>query len=162
MQVVAILIGVIFLIFAASAVATQPAPASNAGLYDDIYKRWATFYNLDWKLLKAIAIVESNERASAVNPSDPSVGLMQVLCRGWPDQCTNTLYLAGWPPSNPQRLFDPEYNVEIASGILADNVNNFGIRKGIAVYNSNRARHETEPFSNQSYVDKVTARWGRL
>jgi soluble lytic murein transglycosylase-like protein len=136
--------------------------ASTQGQFDDLYQRYGSIYNIDWKLIKAIAIVESSENPNAVNPNDPSVGLMQVLCQGWPDSCTNTLYLDGWPPTDPKQLLDPEYNVKIGAGILADNIGKYGVRKGVAVYNSNKARYESEPFNNQSYLDKVMLKYGEL
>lgn len=132
---------------------------------DDIYRRHAQSVGVDWRLLKAIARVESSENPNAVNPSDPSVGLMQILCV--PDGkggCANKFNIAGWPPKNREELFNPDFNVLLGAQILAWNIQTFGTSKGIAVYNSWSARNDPRngPFRNQSYVDKVMAEYRAL
>lgn len=132
--------------------------------YDSLFQRYAGMFGVDWKLVKAIAMHESSLDPSQVNPSDPSVGLMQVLCEGYPDSttCTNKLNVSGWPPENSDRLFDPDYNVFIGTQILASNIRAYGTRKGVAVYNDWRAHTQTEPFENQAYVDTVFSIYERL
>ena len=125
---------------------------------DSLYEKYAARQGLDPMLLKAIARVESNENPKARNPADPSIGLMQVLCipdgRGG---CSNKLNVLDWPPESEGKLFDPDYNLHIASQILSWNTLTFGTLKGIAVYNSWGARNDPPdgPFRNQDYVDKV-------
>lgn len=134
------------------------------GSLDSIFKLYAQKHGLDWKLLKAIATVESSLNSAAVNPADPSYGLMQILCE--PDGkggCRNKFpAVTNWPPVNKAQLFDPEYNISVGSQILAWNISTYGMRKGVAVYNSWAARFESEPFKNQRYVDKVFAEYKRL
>lgn len=132
---------------------------------DDIYKRHATAAGLDWRLLKAVAIVESNENPQAVNPTDPSVGLMQVLCSGpgADGRCENRLNLPGWPPLR-EELFIPDVNVGFAAGILKWNLDTYGMPRGIAVYNrwASRLDPPAGPFGNQGYVDKVLREYRSL
>lgn len=140
-----------------------PDGEGNTVTLDDIYKDKAEQFNLDWRLIKAIAIVESNERPNAVNPSDPSMGLMQILCI--PDGkggCKNKFNIIAWPPKSKDELFDPDYNVFIGAQILKWNIDTYGLRQGVAVYNNWSARNESEPFSNQSYVDKVFREYNAL
>jgi soluble lytic murein transglycosylase-like protein len=125
---------------------------------NDLYKKHGRQKGVDWRLLKAIARVESSENPQAFNPNDPSIGLMQVLCRADESgKCTNKLNVQGWPPEDGTELFDPDYNLHIAAQILAWNIDQFGMPKGIAVYNAWKARHAPDegPFPNQGYVDKV-------
>jgi soluble lytic murein transglycosylase-like protein len=126
--------------------------------FDPIYKKYGEKYGVDWKLIKAIAQVESNENPQAVNPSDPSYGLMQIL---YP---TSLPAVENWPPDSSSELMAPDYNVSIGSQILAWNLNAFGFPKGIAVYNSWSARNDPDngPFQNQDYVNKVLAKYDAL
>lgn len=134
------------------------------GSIDSIFKLYGQKNDLDWKLLKAIATIESSLNASAVNPADPSYGLMQILCL--PDGkggCKNRFpAVNNWPPTSKAQLLDPEYNISVGAQILKWNIDTYGMRKGVAVYNSWAARYEKEPFKNQRYVDKVFAEYRRL
>jgi|APSaa5957512535_1039671.scaffolds.fasta_scaffold03441_2 hypothetical protein len=130
--------------------------------YNLLYKQFAVGKSYDWQLLKAIAMIESSENHLAENPADPSIGLMQVLCV--PDGkggCKNKLNVAGWDGIRAESLFDPEVNLKIASQILDWNIKKYGFNKGIAVYNRWESRNESEPFSNQSYLDKVLGAYDR-
>lgn len=130
-------------------------PNISAGKYDAIYQKYGKKYNVDWKLIKAIALTESSERPGAINPNDPSYGLMQVLCSGG-EVCTNKFpAIPNWNGMTRTKLLNPEINVDIAAQILRSNINAYGTRKAVAVYNKWGARNESEPFSNQSYVNKV-------
>ena len=134
----------------------QAIPKGFLALYQEIGAR----RGVDPDLLRALAIVESSERADAVRwnpPNDISVGLMQVLCI--PDEngvCKNRLNVEGWPTTF-DALKNPLVNLDIAAQIIAWNLNTFGFPKGIAVYNSWGAKDDPAngPFRNQRYVDKV-------
>jgi len=162
---VAVLAGIagLFAFFSTSAKATPKAPAVVATL-DTLYKKHARLHGVDWKLLKAIAQVESSENVNAENPADPSFGLMQILCQGSGATCTNKLNVDGWPPKNKQQLFDPDYNIHIGAQILAWNQQRYGFKRGIAVYNcwSCRTAPPDGPFKNQDYVDKVLTKFSGL
>jgi len=123
-----------------------------------LYQHYGQAYKLDWLLLKAIAIVESNENPDALNPRDPSTGLMQILCVPGPGgKCKNKLNVMGWDLATVERLKDPDFNLSIASQILKWNIDNYGFKRGIAVYNRWGSRNDPPngPFGNQAYVDKV-------
>lgn len=144
----------------AAAIAISFAAPIHAGdEFDDLYRNHAQAHGLDWKLIKAIAITESNERADAVHAQSQSVGLMQILCReDGSGGCANRLNdVAGWPPANRTLLFNASYSVLIGTQILAWNIRAYGLHKGIAAYNQWSARHTKsgKPFPNQDYVEKV-------
>jgi len=132
----------------------------------DIYKDWAQRTGLDWRLLMAIATVESGQDPNAKNLLDPSYGLMQVLCRAncHTCPCTNKLNVIGWDLATPEKLFEPDFNVQIASQILQWNIENYGFNRGIAVYNrwASRLDPPDGPYGNQGYVDKVLREYGAI
>ena len=132
---------------------------------DDLYESHGRQKGLDPILLKAIAIVESSENPNAKNPSDPSYGLMQILCQ--PDGqggCKNRLNVLDWPPQSSERLYDADYSLHIGSQILRWNIDQYGFNKGIAVYNSWTAHNDPQngPFCNQVYVDNVLKNYYNL
>jgi len=129
---------------------------------DDIYNTMGARYSVDPMLLKAIASIESSERPGVKNPSDPSYGLFQILCR--PDGnggCANQFNVTGWPPESSDQLFDPEYNAQIGAQIIKWNIDTYGFNRGIAVYNNWSARKSPKlgPFPNQNYVNKVLSKY---
>ena len=132
---------------------------------DEIYKIVGEEFTVDWRLIKALAIVESSERPGVKNAADPSFGLMQILCQ--PDGnggCSNTFNIEGWPPRSSDELFDPLYNVRLGTQIIKWNVETFGFKQGIAVYNNWGARNDSYdgPFRNQGYVNKVLSEFRKL
>lgn len=93
--------------------------------YDSLYKKYASIYDLDWKMLKAICIIESHEgRAPSVawglvNPSDiekskstdgKSWGIMQVTLPTARDYDSS---------ATAEKLNVPEYSMNIAAQHLA-------------------------------------------
>lgn len=126
---------------------------------NEIYKRYGSIYGVDWKLLKAIAQVESTENPGAVGDDGTSRGLMQIHCVApcATCNCTNNLNVLGWAEATPDKLFNPDFNVKIGVQILKWNMETYGYEKGIAVYNDWNSRKDPAhgPFRNQSYVDKV-------
>lgn len=135
--------------------------------FDQIYQDEGIEHNIDWRLLKAIAIQESNEDPNAVNPSDPSYGLMGILAVTDANGMIRTRLpaIADWPPSGGVlELLQPERNVHYAAEILSWNMTHFGFPRGLAVYNSWDAHTSpvNGPFTNQGYVDNVLALWQNI
>lgn len=140
---------------------------SNTNEFDAIFQREADRLGLDWRLLRAVATVESSLNPRAVNSADPSYGLMQILCTHHADGvCTNQFpAVRQWSGATTEKLLDPSYNVTIGAEILAWNLRAYGtIEKAIAVYNAWDQRNAPPrgPFKNQRYVDKVLAEYRRL
>lgn len=150
----AIVLGLVFL------VSKKAAAAELSATLDPLFQKWGRAYGVDPLLLKAHAIVESDLDAQAVNPSDPSYGLMQVLCSHKGDgRCTNRFNIEGWAGMTADRLLDPDANIRMAAQIVAYNIRAFGLPRAIAVYNryAERTSPPGGPFGNQRYVDKVLA-----
>lgn len=154
------------LTFRAKAVTEKRAETKRPAL-EELYREVGVRHGVNPRLLRAIAIIESGEDVDAVNPADPSFGIMQLLCtvdNSGQRVCRNTLNLPGWPPSKKQQLFDPVYNLEIAAGILRWNLENYGFPRGVAMYNAFGARMDPQngPFRNQGYVEKVLGEFNKL
>lgn len=92
--------------------------------FDSLFKKYAAQYNLDWKDLKAISLVESdlgrypsvahgmkfpNDVEKSKSQDGKSWGLMQV---------TVTTAKDFDPTASPEKLNDPEYSVMLASKYL--------------------------------------------
>lgn len=129
--------------------------------FDALFQKHGRQQGVDWRLLRAIAEVESHLNPRAINRRDPSIGLMGVLCRPRGETCGNRFDVAGWPPARREQLFEPDYNVSIGAQVLAWNIRTYGFTRGIAIYNQWDARltPRERPFPNQFYVDKVLARY---
>jgi soluble lytic murein transglycosylase-like protein len=107
------------------------------------YQNAGMQYSIDWRLLKAVAMQESNENPDAFNPDESggsSYGLLQIYCQGDTGPCRNDLYVDGWPPESRGRLFDVPFNLQIGAQILGWNLRTYGFPKGVAVYNCWGAR----------------------
>jgi soluble lytic murein transglycosylase-like protein len=141
-------------------------------LYDNLYRKHGSKQRLPWQLLKAIATIESNENPTAVNRADPSYGIMQILCSGSGDKCTNKFpAIPEFTTATKTKLLqDADFNIQIGAKILSYNLNytklgatNAGYRKAIAMYNRWAARNESDgSFANQTYVNRVWAEYQRL
>lgn len=158
-------VGLTFLLKRVGGQTAKAAPVLKAETdLDALYIKHGQQKGVDAMLLKAIARVESNENPNAVNATDPSYGLMQVLCRDGIGGCTNKLDVLDWNDASKTRLMDPDFNLHIASQILAWNVRTYGFMKGIAVYNSWGAHEDPRegPFRNDAYVKKVLGQYDSL
>lgn len=134
---------------------------------DSFYKRHGSYKNVDWRLLKAIAIVESGENHNAISPLNSNgtrdYGLMQL---SFPQ---NLPAIPDWPPTDVERLTnDIDYNVHIASWLLQWNIENTSsIPEAVAAYNAGISRVRSRPkqywpTSTQAYVDKVMREYAAL
>lgn len=139
----------------------NPNPVSKVSTYDDIYKAKGRKYNVDWKLIKAHAIVESGENPNAVNPNDPSYGMMQVLCvhKAGTKVCTNKFpAVSNWSGATIDNLKMADYNVDIATQIIRWNLgyakNDYD--RAISLYNDyNSGKLGQGSIRNWDYVNKV-------
>jgi hypothetical protein len=97
-------------------------------------------------LIKGVIATESGWNPSAVNPADPSYGLMQILAgpRG------------PYPSVLISDLMDPSTNITLGATYLQNQIARFSFPGGVAAYNSGSPR--TLPggqYVNQAYVDSV-------
>ena len=140
---------------------------SKTSEYDAVFQREGERVGLDWRLLRAVATVESSLNSSAINSADPSYGLMQILCTHRGDGvCSNQFpAVRQWPGMTVERLLEPQTNIAIGAEILAWNYRAYGtIEKAVAVYNAWDQRHAAPrgPFKNQRYVGKVMSEFRKL
>jgi len=118
--------------------------------YKMLYAYYGNKYEVDPKLLEAIAKTESSENPVAVS-SVGAFGLMQIYPQG------NFQNIEGWPVSDATDLFNPGLSVKLGAQILAWNIKHYGLLRGVAVYNNWGARNDpaSGPFRNQDYVNRV-------
>jgi soluble lytic murein transglycosylase-like protein len=102
-------------------------------------------------LVKAVIATESAWMPGAVNPSDPSYGLMQILCgpRG------------PAPGITCEELLDPSTNLRVGIGFLRGLLTRYGSTSdALSAYNAGRPlRVASGGWSNQRYVDEVQTYW---
>lgn len=72
-----------------------------------LYKKWATKRNIDWKLIKAHAIVETHEDPSAIGDNGHSIGLMQLQHFHFDPY--------GYTKED---MLDPDKNIRVGSGLI--------------------------------------------
>lgn len=128
--------------------------------YDDLISKWASFYKVPEALVKATIAVESNFRASAYNASDPqggAHGLMQILngTAAW------VAKLFGISYGGSQDLYDEETNIRIGTAYLKYQLTRYNgnVADAAAAYNAGSVRTKNGQYINQSYVDKVMAKF---
>lgn len=123
----------------------------------DLARTFGERYGVEPALVMAVMQVESSFNPMAVNPSDPSYGLMQML------PSTATL-LAGRSVSGQELLDNPALAVDLGTQYLAMGLARYGnTGDAIAAYNAGVARRNAEgQYTNsrgdtkvQAYVDRV-------
>lgn len=135
------------------------------GDFDALFQKHGAEHQVDWRLMKAIGIVESHLNPRAENPDGLSAGIMQLHCApAFTPSCRNRLNIPNWPPTARARLYEPDYNISIGTQVIAWNIRRYGLTRGIAAYNNWSARHTPRDrlFPNQFYVDKVLLAYRRL
>lgn len=104
-------------------------------------------------LIKGIISTESEWNPGAINPADPSYGLMQILLGpGGP-----------FPAVRADDLLDPSTNITLGSTFILDLIRRFGMPGAVAAYNAGSPRlNSAGQYTNsrgdtsvQAYVDSV-------
>lgn len=101
-------------------------------------------------LIKAVISVESQWNPSAVNRSDPSSGLMQVMpaANGG----------AGPPGVTLDQLLDPDTNITAGAAFLRYQMGRYPVMSdAVSAYNAGHSTRDLASgrFANQAYVDAV-------
>lgn len=133
------------------------APTAALGLetpYEEAIRSASAGNWQTWALIKATIAAESGWNPGAINPSDPSYGLMQVT------PATARFYA---PAIQADDLLDPYTNIVIGSAYLRDLLAGHSLSDAVAMYNSGKARKNAQnQYINsqgstvvQSYVDAV-------
>ena len=91
--------------------------------FDDIYQKYASYFGIDWKLVKAVVLQESNENSEAVGDNGKAIGLMQ-------------LWSYHWGAHTRDEMFDPETNIEAGTKFLSYLVKKWGVNVGVQMFNT--------------------------
>jgi len=91
--------------------------------FDEIYQSWASYYGIDWHLVKAVVLQESNENPDAVGDSGKAIGLMQ-------------LWSYHWGNYTREEMFIPEINIEAGTKFLSYLVKKWGVNVGVQMFNT--------------------------
>lgn len=169
--VISILFGLVlaFLTVRVQARMNNKIDIDSKNVYDHLFSKYGKIHNVDPLLIKAVALTENiNLDPNAINPSDPSYGLMQVLMHAKNMDSTPSRNefpgIGEYASLTPSKLLDPEINIRIATQILKYNLNNFGYPRGVAMYNSYDQRNSpmTGPFKNQAYINRFLNHYQNL
>jgi len=123
--------------------------------YEIPIRQYATQYNFDPDLIKAIIYTESRGNPIAYNAKEKAVGLMQLRDLAIVDAAR---YLRVPIPSRKE-LFDPQKNIQFGTAYLASQRQRWNCKdvwQTISCYNAGRLEYTVSgDFINQNYVDKV-------
>lgn len=128
-------------------------PGGREESLDEMIRRVANRYGVDPALVKAIIRQESNFNPYAVNPSDPSYGLMQIM----PILGQDFGIVKEW--QNPTEseiamIKDPETNIRCGTWFLSTLLKDNPLDAAIQMYNVGR-RGYNEGRRNADYLAKV-------
>jgi len=91
--------------------------------FDDIYKKYADYFGIDWRLVKAVVLQESHENSEAVGDNGRAIGLMQLWNYHWGDHTRD-------------EMFDPDINIEAGTKFLSYLVKKYGVDVGVQMFNT--------------------------
>lgn len=91
--------------------------------FDDLYKKYSEYFGIDWRLIKAVVLQESNENSEAVGDNGKAIGLMQ-------------LWSYHWGGHTRDEMFDPEINIEAGTKFLSYLVKKWGVNVGVQMFNT--------------------------
>lgn len=118
----------------------SPAIYPSDPTLDEMFQMAGVRYNIDWKLIKAVAIVESRLDPNAIGDHKRSVGIMQV-----------SIGLAQFYDLKRGDLFNPYINIHIGASHLSYLIQKYGLKKGIRIYNAGERRFFSGRYSNDYY-----------
>ena len=121
--------------------------SSTVSPYDELINAISIKYGNPPELVKAIIKVESNFNPNAHNTDgENSRGLGQI----------NEVTAKALGVVNMEKLFEPEYNIEIINKLINHLRTIYSAWKDIiSAYNAGRVNFKDGKYSNQKYVDKV-------
>jgi len=129
-------------------------------------KKWGLIYGIDSLIIEAVIQVESNYNPKAVNPADPSYGLMQILHRenGWSTAEALLKQLGKSIPENLEEmkeyLFNPNNNIELGGFYIKTILNKYGF-DNIDIYNIGETSY-SRGYRNIDYKNKVHSAYFKL
>ncbi len=127
--IIIVIIGILLLVLA-KRTGQASIPSLPSEELDDKIKRWAALNNLDWKLVKAICLVESSLNANAMGKAG-EYGLMQIL----------PATAKGYGATDKTNLLDPDENLKYGCKFLAYTTLRYGPEAGIQIYHLGETRY---------------------
>ena len=116
--------------------------------YDTEINKYASQYELDSKLVRAVIMVESSYNPNAVSNCGAK-GLMQIMPATWNEWVTKCDIL------NPD-IFNADHNIHIGCAYLAWCVKHAGsIKRGLIAYNRGLSRGRKENWKIDWYYKRV-------
>jgi soluble lytic murein transglycosylase-like protein len=142
---------IISLILAAFYLSATPLPAWSEACYDECFIEAGRQYNISPDLLKAIAKVESNFKADAINKNSNGsfdYGIMQINS-SWYRKLGHDLWIS---------LGDPCTNIKTGAWILKDNINRVGYTwDAVGYYNaSSKSKRNAYAWKIYDAIQKVS------
>lgn len=119
--------------------------------FDALYRKWGGLMGVDWRLLKAIAMTESDENPNAIGDSGTSFGLMQV----------QNLVGNYYGQASGNALLEPDKNIEVGSKFLADLISKYGVDGGIQAYNLGETKYR-QGLTSPTYLSRVMTNYNSL
>lgn len=117
--------------------------------FDLIYQRWASMRGIDWRLLKAISIVESSENPNAIGTMG-EIGLGQIM----------PAVGASFGMSESD-LYNPDLNIQVQSALISDYIPKYGVEGAIQCYNLGETKFR-KGLRVPSYLLKVKSKYEGL
>ena len=117
-----------------------PIPTQVRATIDEQIRYAATKYNVDWRLVKAIAMTESSLDPNSKNPNDPSWGLMGITPAVAEDFGIVRDY---HNPTDAEiaMIREPQTNLNIGAWLLAKLLKRFPWDAAIQAYNEGPANY---------------------
>ena len=111
---------------------------------DEIFQIAGVRYGVDWKLIKAVATVESKLYPDAIGDRKKSIGLMQVH-----------VALAYQYKITRRMLMNPYINIHMGAYQLSYLIKRYGLRKGLQMYNLGETKYFKGKRRAMGYYKRV-------
>ena len=138
---------------AETATKTISATVASSETIDSMISYAAAKYGVETALVRAVAMTESSLNPNAVNPMDPSYGLMQVM----PILAEDFGIVKDWHNPTPAEIAmikDPQTNLRIGAWHLKRLLAKYPLPVAIQMYNVGEAGYN-KGRRNEDYLNKV-------
>lgn len=119
---------------------------------DSLFQKWGNIYSLDWKLIKAVATVESELSPSAIGDDGVSFGLMQI----------QIATAKGYGMTDAENLLDPDTNIKYGAKFLSDMIVKYGLDSGVQIYTLGEPKFLKKGYRAQDYLNRVIKTYDSL
>ena len=110
-------------------------------------RKYAKENGIPEEIVFGLIMTESSWNPDAINPLDPSFGLMQITSGVFHDY--------GYPLASREEMLNPEINIIVGCAYLADLISRNGLYTGIQMYNIGEAGYIKHGHRAPAYLDKI-------